>query len=88
MDNPIIIDLKTIYTEISGESAKLIDLDQYVSKALDVAGEGNNVVLTGGAPIWMYLKIAHALHGKAQRLLYSAPGQGIKELVIFSHDPF
>ncbi|HWO42691.1 MAG TPA: CRISPR-associated protein Csx3 [Candidatus Eisenbacteria bacterium] len=32
-----------------------------------------SVVLTGQAPIWMYLRIAHALHGKARRLLYSSP---------------
>jgi hypothetical protein len=88
MNISISIDLKTIYSEISGETAKLADLEKYVSTALNKAGEGNTVTLTGGAPIWMYLKIAHALHGKAQRLLYSAPGQGIQELEIFSHNPF
>jgi hypothetical protein len=31
------------------------------------ASEG--VVLTGVAPVWLYLKVAHALHGKARRLL-------------------
>jgi hypothetical protein len=36
----------------------------------------------------MYLKIAHALHGKVRKLLYDAPGQGIRNLEIFSHDAF
>jgi hypothetical protein len=88
MSLDIVIDLKQLYTEISGETAKLADLQDYVAKAQELAGEGNTVVLTGGAPIWMYLKIAHALHGKVRRLLYTAPGQGIIDLEIFSHDPF
>lgn len=88
MNNTITIDLKTIFTQISGETAKLADLDKYVCRALEIAGEGNPVLLTGGAPIWMYLKIAHALHGKAQKLSYTSPGQGIEALEIFSHDPY
>ena len=82
-----IIDLKKIYEKISGPSAKLNDMDKYIAEAIVDAGEGNNVTLTGAAPIWMYLKIAHALHGKAKRLLYSAPGQEITEFEIFNHDP-
>ena len=88
MNDSVVIDLKNIYTEISGDTAKLADLDQYVASALKKAKEGKNVVLTGGAPIWMYLKIAHALHGKAQTLFYTAPGQSIDKLEIFSHNPF
>lgn len=82
------IDLEEIYKTISGSNAKLADIEQYISEAVKKAGEGNIVTLTGGAPIWMYLKLAHALHGKAKRLLYSAPGQGINEIEIFSHDAF
>jgi hypothetical protein len=55
---------------------------------MEFAGEGNVVALTGAATIWLYLKVAHALHGKARRLLYTGPGQGIDNLEIFSHDPF
>ena len=44
------------------------------------------VLLTGQAPIWLYLKIAHALHGKARRLIYRSPVTG--DVVIFDHDPF
>jgi hypothetical protein len=78
----ITIDLKQLY----GETAKLAQLDEYVQKALALAGEGNEVTLTGAAPVWLYLKIAHALHGKARTLIYSSPVTG--EVVIFDHDPF
>ncbi len=41
------------------------------------------VTLTGPGPVWGYLTIAHALHGRVPRLLYAAPNA--PELVIFSH---
>ncbi|MCS7158664.1 MAG: hypothetical protein N0A16_13195, partial [Blastocatellia bacterium] len=78
----VTIDLSTFY---SG-AAKLADLPEYERRALELAGEGRAVVLTGQAPIWMYLKIAHALHGKARRLIYSSPVTG--EITIFDHDPW
>ncbi|MBI4768711.1 MAG: hypothetical protein HY787_29675 [Deltaproteobacteria bacterium] len=53
---------------------------------LCVSGEGNEVVLTGEAPIWLYLTVAHALHGRAKKLIYRSPVTG--DLVIFDHDPF
>ena len=77
-----IIDLKALYPD----TAKLADLPGYVAKALELAGEGNEVVLTGQAPVWLYLKIAHALHGKAKKLIYRSPVTG--DVVIFDHDPF
>lgn len=76
------IDLKALY----GDTAKLSDLQGYVDKALGLAGEGNEVVLTGAGPVWLYLKIAHALHGKAKRLVYRSQVTG--DVVIFDHDPF
>ncbi|MBU1100080.1 MAG: CRISPR-associated protein Csx3 [Bacteroidetes bacterium] len=88
MTNRVDIDLGVIYSNISNHNAKLEDLDKYVKKAEEMAGEGNIVVLTGSAPIWMYLKIAHALHGKAKKLLYSSPGQGILDFEVFNHDAF
>jgi hypothetical protein len=78
----ILIDLKCLY---SG-TAKLDALPTYVAKALELAGEGNEVVVTGQAPVWLYLKIAHALHGKAKRLIYRSPVT--EDVVIFDHDPF
>jgi len=76
------IDLETFFADI----AKLSDLSTYQEKALEVAGEGNDVVLTGRAPVWLYLAVAHALHGKAKELIYRSPVTG--DVVIFDHDPF
>ncbi len=80
MDN-VTIDLSTFYTG----NAKFSDLDSYIQKAQALAGEGNDVILTGQAPVWLYLKIAHALHGKAKKLIYRSPVTG--DIVIFDHSP-
>lgn len=80
----ITIDLSALYA--STDTAKLSDIDSYVQKAKDRAGEGNEVVLTGAGPVWLYLKIAHALHGKAKKLIYRSPVTG--DVVIFDHSPY
>ncbi len=67
------------------DTAKLSELNSYIQKAKELAGDGNEVVLTGQAPVWLYLKIAHALHGKARRLIYRSPVAG--DVVIFDHSP-
>jgi len=82
MDNLIYIDVGKLYTE----TAKLAEAPLYLQKAVDMAGEGNDVVLTGKAPAWLYLKLAHALHGKARKLIYRSPVTG--DVVIFDHNPF
>jgi len=66
--------------------AKLEDLPHYVKRAVEEAGSGNEVTLTGAAPVWLYLKIAHALHGKAKRLIYNSPVTG--DVEVFNHDPY
>ena len=78
----ILIDLHYFYTT----TAKLADLPEYLEKARGLAGEGGEVVLTGRAPVWLYLAVAHALHGKARKLIYRSPVTG--DVVIFDHDPF
>ncbi|MDI6814655.1 MAG: CRISPR-associated protein Csx3 [Dehalococcoidales bacterium] len=78
----VIIDLEAFYTG----NAKLADLPTYISKACEIAGEGKEIVLTGRAPVWLYLKVAHALHGRARKLIYTSPVTG--EVVIFDHSPF
>lgn len=80
----IIINLESFYLGYS-HTAKLSELDSYIQKAKGLAGAGDEVVLTGAAPVWLYLKIAHALHGKAKRLIYNSPVTG--DVVIFDHDP-
>ena len=68
------------------QTAKLLETHSYIKKAIEIAGEGNDVILTGKAPVWLYLLVAHALHGKAKRLVYRSPVTG--DVLIFDHDPF
>ncbi|HOJ71143.1 MAG TPA: CRISPR-associated protein Csx3 [Syntrophorhabdaceae bacterium] len=75
------IDVSKLYNG----NAKLSELENYIAKAISLAGEGQDVVLTGQGPIWLYLKIAHALHGKARKLIYRSPVSG--DVVIFDHSP-
>jgi hypothetical protein len=77
-----IIDISTFYSE----QAKLANFSHYEKLALIKAGEGQEVVLTGQAPIWLYLKIAHSLHGKVKKLIYRSPVT--RDVVIYDHDPF
>lgn len=77
----VIIDLRTFYNE----TAKLEDIPQYLNAARDMAGQGNDVVLTGQAPIWLYLVVAHALHGLCRSLYYRSPVTG--DVKIFDHNP-
>lgn len=80
----ITLNLESFYEETA--TAKLANIDEYVKKALDLAGEGNDIILTGAAPVWLYLKIAHALHGKARKIIYRSPVTG--DVVIFDHSPY
>jgi hypothetical protein len=77
-----VIDLDSLFDE----TAKLSDLPAYTQKALEIAGEGNDVIITGRAPVWLYLAVAHALHGKVKKLIYRSPVTG--DVVIFDHNPF
>ncbi|GAB5045821.1 CRISPR-associated protein Csx3 [Thermodesulfovibrio sp. TK110] len=79
----IVIDIKDLY---EGDQAKIKDIHTYIKKALQIAGEGNEIILTGQGPIWLYLKLVHALHGKAVKLIYRSPVTG--DVVIFDHSPY
>lgn len=76
------IDVRALYEE----TARLPDLPDYVRQVVTLAGEGNDIVLTGQGPIWLYLRLAHALHGKARSLTYRSPVTG--DVVIFNHNPY
>ena len=78
----VVIELDKFFVD----TAKLKDLPLYIKKSQEVAGSGNEVVLTGRAPVWLYLAVAHALHGKAKKLIYRSPVTG--DVVIFDHNPF
>ena len=77
------LNLSTLYAATG--QAKLAQLDDYVKAALATVPEGADVTLTGPAPVWLYLKIAHALHGHARILTYESPVTGLVE--IFNHNP-
>ncbi|MBI5194642.1 MAG: hypothetical protein HZA08_14585 [Nitrospirae bacterium] len=79
----VVINIDTFY--MNTQTAKLADIPAYITKAQELAGNGNDIVLTGHAPIWLYLKIAHALHGKARKLVYRSPVTG--DVAIFDHSP-
>ncbi len=71
--------------ELFEGQAKLKAIAEYEKMALSKAGLGNDIVLSGPAPIWLYLRLAHALHGIATTLRYQSPVTG--EIIIFDHDP-
>ena len=77
------IDLQLLYRETS--TARLSQLDVYIETLCRIVRSGAIVVLTGHAPVWLYLAVAHALHGKAKRLYYESPVTG--RVLIFDHDP-
>ena len=63
--------------------------DALACAALDMApwapgDEAFEAILTGAGPVWGHLTIAHALHGRATRLTYSAPNAP-EGIVIFNH---
>lgn len=75
----MVIDLKSLY----GELGKLDELPKYLERPKELEWEGDEVMLTEQAPIWLYLAVAHSLHGKARRLYYSSPVTS--EVLIFDH---
>ena len=72
-------------SELFDENAKISELRGYISKILEQAGEGNEIIITGAAPVWLYLKAVHAIHGKARKLIYRSPVTG--DITIFDHSP-
>lgn len=77
------LDLSTLYT--ATVTAKLAELPAYEARARELAPPGGDMTLTGNAPVWLYLRVAHALHGHVTRLFYDSPVTGPVE--VFNHDP-
>jgi len=84
MNETVTIELDKLFQDTT--TAKIENLPRYLEEVEKLAGEGNIVVLTGQAPIWLYLKVAHLLHGKAKKLIYRSPVTG--DITIFDHNPF
>ena len=76
-----LLDLSTLYAEDG--TARVARLDAYVRAACAAVPPGAVVTLTGPAPVWLYLRLAHALHGRARRLVYASPVVG--EVDVFDH---
>ena len=79
---PVVIDVAELYRP-DGENARQERLVEYERRARELAGEGRDVVLTGRGPIWLYLRLAHALHGVVRTLTYRAPEAG--DVLVFDH---
>ncbi|MCZ7636227.1 MAG: CRISPR-associated protein Csx3 [Verrucomicrobia bacterium] len=77
------IDLATLYA--ATEQAKLDDLPAYEAAVLAQVPPGTDVTLTGRAPVWLYLRVAHALHGRVRILSYESPVTG--RIEIYNHNP-
>jgi hypothetical protein len=77
------LDLSTFYAATG--TAKLADLPAYEARARELVPPGADVTLAGNGPVWLYLRLAHALHGRARKLFYDSPVTG--EVEIFNHDP-
>lgn len=82
-DEPVVVDVSALYA--ADGTAKLARLPEYEAAARERAGLGKVIKLTGPGPVWLYLRLAHALHGRARKLIYDSPVTG--EVVIFDHDP-
>jgi len=77
------LDLSTLYAATG--TAKLADLPAYEARTKELVPPGADVTLSGNGPVWLYLRLAHALHERARSLFYDSPVTGPVE--IFNHDP-
>jgi hypothetical protein len=85
-EEPVTLDVEKLYSATG--QAKLADLQKYEQAVMAQVAPGARVILTGRGPIWLYLRIAHLLHGRANVLSYLSPPAGIHEpLEIFNHNP-
>ena len=83
-DSMIRIDLSELFQDTG--TAKLSDLPTYESLVRSRVSDGAKVVLSGAAPVWLYLRLGHVLHGKAMQLYYDSPVTGA--MLVFDHSPY
>jgi hypothetical protein len=77
------LDISTLY-QATGQ-AKLSELPAYEAAARAAIPPGADATLTGPGPVWLYLRLAHALHGHCRTLTYDSPVTG--PVTIFNHNP-
>lgn len=74
------IDIKSI----CGEKARLSNLPEYEARAVELAGDGNDVTMIGEVPVWLYLRLVNALNGRCRSLRYESPMM-LAPVMIFNH---
>ena len=77
------LDLSTLYAATG--TAKLADLPAYEAEVKSSVPRGADVTITGPGPVWLYLRLAHTLHGIARTLRYDSPVTG--PVIVFDHNP-
>lgn len=77
------LDLSTLYAATG--TAKLADLPAYEFAVKTAVPRGADVTITGPGPVWLYLRLAHTLHGIARSLRYDSPVTG--SVIVFDHNP-
>ena len=82
--NAIVVNIEALYEE--DKTAKLGKVGEYLQRIREQVPNGADVVLTGRAPVWLYLLVAHELHGRVRRLYYRSPVTG--DVLIFDHSPY
>lgn len=77
------LDISTLY--VTTGQAKLDALPDYEISAKAAIPPGDDATLTGPGPVWLYLRLGHALHGHCRSLHYESPVTG--PVLIFDHNP-
>lgn len=72
----LIINVENVYGKSEGKNALLSEIPNYVDMVTKLAEGKKIVTLTGAGPVWLYLIIAHVLHGKVALLQYDSPVTG------------
>lgn len=70
-------------TSLFRGSAKIKYLESYTDQAITQAGTNNDIILTGAAPIWLYLKVAVALQPVVRSISYKS---SLSETVIIYYN--
>jgi len=79
----MIVNVEDIYGKKEGKNALVAEIPTYVKMVVEKVETEKEVILTGAGPVWLYLVLAHALHGKTALLMYDSPVTG--PIIIHDH---
>jgi hypothetical protein len=77
------LDLSSLYAATG--TAKLAELPTYEDEVKRTVPRGVDVTLTGPCPVWLYLRLAHMLHGIARSFRCDPLVTG--PVIVFDHNP-